>query len=669
MVRTQGRNMRALALGVTTVMLLAACQGTQASPTPGASSTPVATTTGATPTGTPVVTNPPEPTATPENRSGGTLFILAPTDLSNAGEGIQDLDPQRTYTGEDLALLGAYINRTLNGYVYSDDPAAASALVADAATDTGTASADAKTWSFTVRDGIKWQDGSAVTCEDFKFGASRVFAVDLVGGGPAYALAYLDIPSVDGFAPVTDDAGNVTGYEASSALAYAGPYQENIPGLFADDQGTQPIANDQAAFDAAVECDGQTITYHLKAPIADFNYTVTLGLGAVPNPVDHPDVPLSFSGSEAYNDTPWSNGPYMIESFERGVGGHLHFVRNPNYDPATDESGRMAYPDEIMMEQGLDPAVLDTRMITPTGDDRFAVSQGNVEPQNLDTVYADPHTANPDFVGRAFSDFDPYVSYYTIRTDVVTNPKIRQAMAVALNRDALRQNGGGEYVGDYADGFIKPNIGMDYAPTGLWDATGPFGQVIPGTGDPALAQQLIADSGEAAPTLTWQYVPSDVSNRAAGIIQDSLQQAGFTINLSEITGPRYACYFDLDCQTEFQGTGWGPDWPNASTVIAPLFTTDGGWDISRVGQVNGVNDPSSPDADYVDAVHANLGQTDRQAQATEWQRLNALAGERMYAIPTFFGLTQTMAGDAVGNLYRWGPYGSWPYGILYLKNQ
>jgi peptide/nickel transport system substrate-binding protein len=458
----------------------------------------------------------------------------------------------------------------------------------------------------------------------------------------------------------------VTGAEPGSALAYAGPYQENIPNLFADEAMTQPIPNDQAAFDAAVECDGQTITYHLKQPIADFNYTVTLGLGAVPNPVDHPDVDAS---GEAYNDMPWSNGPYMIESFERGVGGHLRFIRNPHYDPATDESGRMAYPDEIMMEQGLDPAVLDTRMITPTGDDRFAVSQGNVEPQNLATVYADPHTALPAFEGRAFSDFDPYVSYYTIRTDVVTNPKIRQAMAVALNRDALRQNGGGEYVGDYADGFIKPNIGMDYAPTHLWEAAGPFGQDIPGTGDPALAQQLIADSGEAAPTLTWQYVPSDVANRAAGIIQDSLQQAGFTINLSEITGPRYACYFDLDCQTEFQGTGWGPDWPNASTVIGPLFTTDGGWGISRVGQVNGVNDPSSPDADYVDAVHANLGQVDRQAQATEWQRLNALAGERMYAIPTFFGLTQTMAGDAVGNLYRWGPYGSWPYGILYVKNQ
>jgi peptide/nickel transport system substrate-binding protein len=656
MVNNQGR-MRALALGVTTVMLLAACQGATPSPTPGPTTAPTVPPTGPAPTGTPVVTDAPEPTATPVNLSGGTLYMLMGTAVANGGAGFQDLDPQRTYTGEDLAFLGATINRTLNGYVYSPDPAAASALVADAATNTGEASADAMTWTFTIRDGIMWQDGSAVTCEDFKFGAARVFATDLVGGGPSYALSYLDIPRIDGFSPVTDDAGTITGYEADTKVAYAGPYTDVIPNFFSDEAGTTPVPNGTAAFDAAVECDGQTITYHLRTPIADFNYTVTLGMGAVPNPTDHPDATLEFTGSEAYNDTPWSNGPYMIESYVRGVAGHLHMVRNPHYDPATDESGRMAYPDEWMIVQGLDPSVMDTRLITPTGDDQFAVSYGNVQPQNLETVFADPHTANPDFLGRAFSDYDPYSRYYWIDTEVVTNPLIRQAMAVALDRDAIRQNGGGEYVGDYADGTIKPNIGMDYAPTHLWDAAGPFGQDIPDTGDIALAQQLIADSGEAAPTLDWNYVPGEVADRTAGIVQDSLQQAGFTVNLAPIASNYYGCVFDPDCRGQFGGGGWGPDWPNASTVISPLFTDDGGWNLSNV-----------QDQEFIDMVNANLGQTDRAAQAAEWQRLNALTVERMYVIPTFFGLAQNLAGDKVGNLYRWGPYGSWPYGILYVND-
>jgi peptide/nickel transport system substrate-binding protein len=406
--------MRALALGVTTVMLLVACNTTGATPTPGASGTTAPTggtatsTPGTSPDTSPGTSASPstEPTGSPDTgHVGGTLFMLMSTAVANGGAGFQDLDPQRTYTGEDLAFLGATINRTLNGYVYSEDPAAANVLIADAATDTGTANADATSWTFTIRDGIKWQDGSDVTCEDFKFGAARVFATDLVGGGPSYALSYLDVPRVEGFEPELDDEGNETGNAvATSKVAYAGPYQENIPNFFSDEGLTTPVPNDTAAFDAAVVCDGQTITYNLRTPIGDFNYTVTLGMGAVPNPTDHPEATLEFTGSEAYNDTPWSNGPYMIESNVRGVAGHLHLVRNPHYDPATDESGREANPDEWMVVQGLDPSVMDTRLITPTGDDQFAVSYGNVQPQNLETIFADPRTAQPDFQGRAFSD-------------------------------------------------------------------------------------------------------------------------------------------------------------------------------------------------------------------------------------------------------------------------
>lgn len=586
--------------------------------------------------------------------------MLMSTATSVGGVHFQDMDPQRAYTGEDMAFFKATIERDLTGYTYSDDPAVASGLQADTATDTGTHSDDLKTWSFTIKDGIKWQDGSPVKCEDYKFGVSRTFAQDLTGGGPTYAISYLDIGTVDGFVANADG-----GFDPTTVPVYAGPYADDIPGVFSDNKGTKPIANDKAAFESAVECSGNTITFHLGQPIADFNYTVTLGFGAVPNPTDHPDVDTG----EAYDQAPWSNGPYMIESIVQDVGGHLHLVRNPYYDASTDQSGRMAYPDEWMVQFGIDPSVMDQRLITPSGDDQFAVSYGAVQPENLATVYADPHTANPDFLGRAFSDFDPYSSYYSIRTDVVTNVKIRQAMALALNRDALRTNGGGDFVGDYADGFIKPNIGMDYAPTHLWDAAGPFGKDIPGTGDVELAKQYIADSGEAAPTLTWQYISTPVSDKGAGIIQDSLQQAGFTVNLSVIQGNRYACYFDPTCQTEFQSAGWGPDWPNASTVISPLFTKSGGWDISRVGMKGADADPNSPDKDFVDAVEANLGQTDRQAQAVEWQRLNTMAADRMFAIPTFFGITQNLAGTKVGNLYRWGPYGSWPYGILYVNNQ
>ena len=104
------------------------------------------------------------------------------------------------------------------------------------------------------------------------------------------------------------------------------------------------------------------------------------------------------------------------------------------------------------------------------------------------TVFTDSHTPAAQFEGRAFSDFDPYTRYYWINTATVTDLTIRQAMAVALDREAIRLNGGGEFVGDFADGAIKPNIGQDYAPTGFWENLLGTGEAVPATGDPEAAK-------------------------------------------------------------------------------------------------------------------------------------------------------------------------------------
>src|SRR3954470_1467836 len=84
-------------------------------------------------------------------KKGGTI-----TFLTNAEE-FNHLDPQRNYTGEDLAFSSAYLTRTLTAYKISPDGTKAGQLVGDMATDTGKATNGGKTWSFTLRDGIKWQ--------------------------------------------------------------------------------------------------------------------------------------------------------------------------------------------------------------------------------------------------------------------------------------------------------------------------------------------------------------------------------------------------------------------------------------------------------------------------------------------------------------------------------
>ena len=88
---------------------------------------------------------------------GGTIYSLS------SAEQIKHLDPQRNYTDEDLAFASAYSHRTLTAYKYSDDEETAGQLVGDLATDTGTSEQDGKVWKFTLRDGVKWEGGSAVT--------------------------------------------------------------------------------------------------------------------------------------------------------------------------------------------------------------------------------------------------------------------------------------------------------------------------------------------------------------------------------------------------------------------------------------------------------------------------------------------------------------------------
>ena len=155
------------------------------------------------------------------------------------------LDPQRVYTGEDLAFFGATLMRSLIAYQYSTDTETANSLTADLATDTGTPNDDASVWTFTLRDGPMWQDGTPITCEDIKYGVSRTFATDVINGGPTYAIQYLDIP--------TEDDGS---------SAYKGPYD-----------GTG-----QDLFDQAVVCDGNTITFNLKQTVPDFNFATSLGM-------------------------------------------------------------------------------------------------------------------------------------------------------------------------------------------------------------------------------------------------------------------------------------------------------------------------------------------------------------------------------------------------------
>jgi peptide/nickel transport system substrate-binding protein len=524
---------------------------------------------------------------------GGTLYILT------EAEQILHLDPQRNYTGEDLAFASAYLNRTLTQYTISKDNNEASQLVADAATDTGTTPDGGKTWEFTLKDGMKWEDGKDVTCEDFKYGISRTFATDIITDGPAYAMSMLD---------VTD---------------YKGPYAGDTAG--------------QASYDKAVVCEGNKITFNLAKPASDFNYAVTLSAFAA--------VREDADKGEKYDDSVLSNGPYKIESYEKKD--KLVLVRNENWDPATD-TFRGAYPDRIEYVFSVPGTVITERLMADAGDDQMAISPDGVDPAKLAVVFADAK-----FEKRRFNELDPYVRYYAINTKKVPNVKHRQAILAAVNRDELRTIAGGEYAGDYADGVVKPNIGADYAPTGLWD--GLLGEAVAPEGNPELAKKLIADSGEPFPQpFVFDYGQSETNDKAAGSLVASLARAGIVVTLNPIEpGAYYGVVLDPEKQGSMSAAGWGPDWSNASTVLPELFAANGGFNLSQWD-----------DAAFLAESDAAKVITDRAEQAKAWQALGKKSMELALALPTRFGKEQRIHGSKVNGAYIWGPYGSWPYAAL-----
>ena len=541
-----------------------------------------------------------------EGQKGGTLNVLT------LSEQFQHLDPQRNYTGVDLAFASGFLNRTLTQYKYAPG-AEGVTLVPDMATDTGTPNEDATQWSFTLRDGVSFQDGSPVTCADIKYGVSRTFATDVITDGPGYAITMLDIPT-----------------DADGASTYKGPYNTDA-------------ANDVASFDKAITCseDGKTITFNLKQPVGDFNYAVTLSAFS--------PVPKASDTGEKYDDAVISTGPYKISEYTKGQ--KLVLVRNENWNPDSDPI-RKAYPDQVVVSFAIDAAAIDQRIMADAGEDQTAVQLGGTQPENLAAIFA---SDDPRFKERSVDAADPYVRYFVINTQKVPNEKQRFAIAAATNRAEILQIRGGNFAGTLADGAISPTLGAAYAPTGLWDNL--LGQKIPDTGDPEFAKKLIAESGEPMPELTYQFPNNPVDEKIAASIQSSLAKAGITVKLQGIEpGEYYGIVMDPAKAEGLIRSGWAADWPNASTVIPPLF---GKGESFNLGLVD--------DPEYDKKISEAKAMTDAAAQAKAWADLNTEAMKKAWIVPTVFGKTQYIWGSKVGGAFMWDAYGSMPYGNLWVK--
>jgi peptide/nickel transport system substrate-binding protein len=488
-------------------------------------------------------------------KAGGTLYYLTKRPAEH-------LDPQRTYIGRDIANEARMVYRTLTSF-----PVAAGKdgikLAPDAATDVGKAADAGKTWAFTLKDGLKWQDGKPVTCEDFKYGVSRTFATDVITSGPTYALQFLDI-------------GNHKDKDGNTVSNYAGPYAKT----------------GQAEYDKAVVCEGNTITFHLKKAIGDFNYAVTMPAWAA--------YRADQDKGDKSNFSVFSDGPYMLQGiWTQNKGGT--FVRNPNWDAKTDTL-RKALPDKIVFTEGLTDEVIAQRLISDTGNDKFAVSDRRVPPAYQAKAAALPKTRQ-ELVDSPFTD------YLQPNVRRLKDPLVRQALALATDKAGYITASGGETYGRPAQTLINPGV-VGFKDFNAFNA--------PDKGDPAKAKGLLQQAGVKIPyPITYTYSGgTPTSEKAAAAVKAGWEAAGFKVTLNELTDTFYDVIQNPANAKKFDvvWAGWGADWPNASTVVPPLFDSRVNLSPASMGSDYGFYNSDQLNS-MIDAAYA---ETDITKQAKLW---------------------------------------------------
>ncbi|MFZ3572803.1 ABC transporter substrate-binding protein [Streptomyces sp. BH097] len=512
-------------------------------------------------------------------KKGGTLSVLN-------SEPQSDFDPARLYTsgGGNVPSLVFRTLTTRN----REDGAAGAKVVPDLATDLGRPSKNATVWTYTLKDGLTYEDGEKITSADIKYGIERSFAAELSGGAP-YLRDWL-IGGAD----------------------YQGPYK------------------DKKGLDSIETPDAKTIVFHLNKPEGEFPYLATQ--------TQTTPVPKAKDTGTKYEEHPVSSGPYKVVRNESD-GQRLVLARNPHWSAATDKE-RKAYPDRIDVRSGLDSAVINQRLSASRGADAAAVTTDtNLGPAELAKVAGDK-----DLAARVGTGHFGYTNYIAFNPKVkpFDDPRVRKAISYAVDRSAVVNAAGGSSLAEPATTFLPDQKSFGYTPYDHF----PAGR----SGNAAKAKKLLKEAGYAK-GLTVTLAHSNAKDFAtspeiATALQEALKKAGITVKLQGLEDNDYNdTIHDVKSEPGFFLSGWGADWPSGGPFFAPIFD---GRQIVKDGynfNTGQLNDSSvNKEIDGINKL------TDLKAAAKRWGALDKKVGEQALTVPLFHPVYKRLVGGAVKNV-------------------
>ncbi len=314
------------------------------------------------------------PATVPDDAAQGGTFTVLTNQVPAT------LDPTQAYYADSTAILSDLVIRSLTQYAYDEDSNDMQ-LIPDMATDLGRPNEDNKEWTFTLRDGLKYEDGTPVKAEDVAYAIKRSFAIAELPDGPTYQTTFF----LDGD-------------------KYKGPFK---------DKGEYK----------GVEVKGNDITIKMRRPFTDMDYYASFpAFTAIPQAKDNP---------ETYGKNPMATGPYKFADYKPGS--ELKLVKNDQWDPNTDP-GRIQAVDGWDFKFGQDTAKLENVIINDKGSAQTTLTYDNVSPSSYRPISSDKN--------RLVTGTSPCTYMWFIDMTKVKDLDVRKAIGWAYPYEAAWKAGG-----------------------------------------------------------------------------------------------------------------------------------------------------------------------------------------------------------------------------------
>jgi len=448
-------------------------------------------------------------------KKGGTITVLSDVTPDT-------FDPTNTYYVDGFQIEKLYF-RALTQYRL-DGPDHKPVLVPDLAEDLGKVSDDKLTWTFKLKPGIKYSDGTPIKAEDFAYSIKRSFAHDLYDAGPAYQIQYF-----------------------KDGEKYKGPY-----GAGGD------------AYAGVETPDDSTLVIHLAKPFPDMPFFAAFTMFS--------PIPQAKDTKQNYEQKPLSTGPYMVDSYNPGT--ELKLVKNPHWDPATDPV-RHQYADGFDFKFSLDTLKVQNQILASTGPDASALTYSNID----STLVPQIQGSKKDQLIQGDTPCNRMVPMDTRKIPL----PVRKAIADAYPYDTERKVAGWTSLAEPATStYMSPSVPgwENYEVPGL-NGKGDGDPV-------KAKQMLQDANAVGFELSWYYSNDDKIATQRSQVRQQRLEAAGFKVKaigvpkakIRTFTGDQNAPVNMLKAPT-----GWCSDWPSGSSWEPVLFRSDAVALGNSVGQL------------------------------------------------------------------------------------